>query len=122
MYWLVFLCQTSCFSELLPCLSVYVSAKLYKVVLGLRNFGLFQVLILSILHIIRTCLFISVSFGVPVTVVPATRSNDHKENLLQPAGPGKISQSKRQFLKIKFPIALRYFEDFMQSYFFLSCN
>ena len=61
----------------------------FRVVLGFRNFGLFQVLILFILHFIWTCLFVSVSFGVPVAVVPATRSNNHKENLLQPAGPGQ---------------------------------
>lgn len=111
----------------MSCLHVFQCMYLlnFKVVLGLRNFGLFQVLILSNFHVMRTCLFISVSFGVPVTVVPATRSKNHKENLLQPAGPAQNSQSRRQFLKIKFPVALRHFKAFMQGFgvlFFLNCN
>lgn len=85
----------------------------FKVVLRLRNLGLFQVLVLSVLHFVRTCLFVFVSFGV---LQGATNTRKISYSLLV---LGKISQSKRQFLKTKFPIEGRCFEAFKQGYSFL---
>lgn len=93
----------------------------FKVVLGLRNFGLLQVLILSILHFIWTCLF--VNFGVTVTVVPATRNNNHKENLLQPAGPGQNQSVQEAVSKNKIPCCSKTLLSFYgRLFFFLSCS
>lgn len=90
MYRVFFLCQVSWFSGLPSCLSSVDYLQSFKIVLRLRNLGLFMVLVLSVLHFIRTCLFGFVSFGVP-ELQGATNTRKIFYSLLV---LGKISQSK----------------------------
>lgn len=84
----------------------------FRTVLRLRNLGLFQVLVPSVLHFIRTCFFVFVSFGV-LQVATNTRKTSYSLLVLS-----KINQSKRLFLKTKLPIEGRCFEAFKRGYSF----
>lgn len=63
-------------------------------------------------------LYLLVSFGDQVTVVPATRSNSHKENL-QPAGPGQKQSVEEAPSKIQIPGCSKTLQSFYAGLFFL---